>query len=159
MKTLFLRALALASLCATGSAVQPNILFIMTDQHSADAMSFRTGDRYIKTPALDRLAARGTYFSKAYTPNPLCMPARNSIFTGRLPHETRITDNSKITLDPTEFVTMGTYFARAGYQTAYFGKWHLAYNEAASPTHGFQTLDTGHIDADNARPRQHIYRP
>ncbi len=150
MKTLFLHTLILASFFASGSAAQPNILFIMTDQHSADAMSFRMGDRYIKTPALDRLAARGTYFSKAYTPNPLCMPARNSIFTGRLPHETKITDNSKITLDPTEFVTMGTYFARAGYQTAYFGKWHLAYNEAASPTHGFQTLDTGHIDADNA---------
>jgi choline-sulfatase len=150
MKNLILRAVTVAAMLATASAAQPNILFIMTDQQSADAMSCRMGDRYIKTPALDRLAARGTYFTKAYTPNPLCMPARNSIFTGRLPHETRVTDNSKITLDPAEFVTMGTYFARAGYQTAYFGKWHLAYDEAATPTHGFQTLDTGHIDADNA---------
>ncbi|MEI8090183.1 MAG: sulfatase-like hydrolase/transferase [Opitutaceae bacterium] len=150
MKILILRTLALTFLLASASAAQPNILFIMTDQQSADAMSCRMGDRYIKTPALDRLAARGTYFTKAYTPNPLCMPARNSIFTGRLPHETGVTDNSKTNLDPNEFVTMGTYFARAGYQTAYFGKWHLAYNEAATQTHGFETLDTGHIDADNA---------
>jgi hypothetical protein len=60
MKNFILRALSLASLLATASAAPPNILFIMTDQHSADAMSFRMGDRYIKTPALDRLAARGT---------------------------------------------------------------------------------------------------
>jgi len=131
-------------------AAPPNIVFIMTDQHSADALSCRMGDRYLKTPALDRLAARGTFFSRAYTPNPLCMPARNSIFTGRYPHETGITDNTKTTLNASEFVTMGTYFLQAGYQTAYFGKWHLAYNEGATKTHGFETLETGHIDAENA---------
>jgi len=150
MKNIFRATFFLTVILSATAATQPNILFIMTDQQSADAMSCRMGDRYIKTPALDRLAARGTYFTKAYTPNPLCMPARNSIFTGRLPHETRVTDNSKITLDPAEFVTMGTYFSRAGYQTAYFGKWHLAYDEDATKTHGFDTLNTGHIDADNA---------
>ena len=150
MKNIFRATFFLTVILSATAATQPNILFIMTDQQSADAMSCRMGDRYIKTPALDRLAARGTYFTKAYTPNPLCMPARNSIFTGRLPHETRVTDNSKITLDPAEFVTMGTYFSRAGYQTAYFGKWHLAYDEDATKTHGFGTLNTGHIDADNA---------
>jgi choline-sulfatase len=132
------------------TAAQPNILFIMTDQQSADAMSCRMGDGYLKTPALDSLAARGTFFSRAYTPNPLCIPARNSIFTGRYPHETGVTDNTKTTLNASEFVTMGTYFRRAGYQTAYFGKWHLAYNEARPDTHGFETLDSGHIDAENA---------
>ena len=135
---------------ALSSAAQPNIVFIMTDQHSADALSCRMGDRYLKTPALDRLAARGTFFSRAYTPNPLCMPARNSIFTGRYPHETGITDNTKTKLDASEFVSMGTHFLQAGYQTAYFGKWHLAYGEAATNTHGFETLETGHIDAENA---------
>jgi arylsulfatase A-like enzyme len=135
---------------ARSPAAPPNIVFIMTDQHSADALSCRMGDRYLKTPALDRLAARGTFFSRAYTPNPLCMPARNSIFTGRYPHETGITDNTKTTLNASEFVTMGTYFLQAGYQTAYFGKWHLAYNEGATKTHGFETLETGHIDAENA---------
>ncbi|MSU66437.1 MAG: DUF4976 domain-containing protein [Opitutus sp.] len=142
---------ALGALPATAAmAAPPNIVFIMTDQQSADAMSYRMGDRYLKTPALDRLAARSTSFTKAYTPNPLCMPARNSIFTGRYPHETGVTDNTPIALDAAEFVSMGTYFQRAGYQTAYFGKWHLAYPENQPAAHGFATLDTGHIDADNA---------
>jgi choline-sulfatase len=149
MKTI-LACLALAASLAVASATPPNIVFIMTDQHSADALSCRMGDRYLKTPALDRLAARGTFFSRAYTPNPLCMPARNSIFTGRYPHETGITDNTKTTLDAAEFVTMGTHFRQAGYRTAYFGKWHLAYDEGATKSHGFETLETGHIDAENA---------
>ncbi len=142
--------LAFLALLSASAAAPPNIVFIMTDQHSADALSCRMGDRYLKTPALDRLAARGTFFSRAYTPNPLCMPARNSIFTGRYPHETGVTDNTKTTLNARDFVTMGTYFLQAGYQTAYFGKWHLAYNEGATKTHGFETLETGHIDAENA---------
>ncbi len=142
--------LAFLAVLSASAAAPPNIVFIMTDQHSADALSCRMGDRYLKTPALDSLAARGTFFSRAYTPNPLCMPARNSIFTGRYPHETGITDNTKTTLDASTFVTMGTHFRQAGYQTAYFGKWHLAYDEAATKTHGFETLETGHIDAENA---------
>ncbi len=150
MKLFSQAGLAFVALFSLSSAAPPNIVFIMTDQHSADALSCRMGDRYLKTPALDRLAARGTFFSRAYTPNPLCMPARNSIFTGRYPHETGITDNTKTTLDASAFVTMGTYFRQAGYQTAYFGKWHLAYDEAATKTHGFETLKTGHIDAENA---------
>ena len=150
MKSLFAVPLTLAALLSALHAAPPNILFIMTDQQSADAMSCRMGDRYLKTPAMDRLAARGTVFSRSYSPNPLCMPARNSIFTGRYPHETGITDNTKVNLDPTEFVSMGTYFQRAGYRTAYFGKWHLAYDEGATKTHGFATLDTGHLDAENA---------
>jgi choline-sulfatase len=139
-----------AVFATVASAAPPNIVFIMTDQQSADAMSCRMGDRHLKTPALDRLAARGTLFTRAYSPNPLCMPARNSIFTGRYPHETGVTDNTKVTLDAAEFVTMGTYFQRAGYQTAYFGKWHLAYDEKATKTHGFETLESGHLDADSA---------
>jgi len=135
---------------SAATAAPPNVVFIMTDQQSADALSCRMGDRYLKTPALDRLAARGTFFSRAYSPNPLCMPARNSIFTGRYPHETGVTDNTKTTLDAAEFVSMGTYFLHAGYQTAYFGKWHLAYDEGAAAAHGFETLSTGHMDADSA---------
>lgn len=131
-------------------AAPPNIVFIMTDQHSADALSCRMGDRWLKTPALDALAARGTFFSRAYAANPLCMPARNSIFTGRYPHETGVTDNTKATLDPVEFVNMGTYLRHIGYQTAYFGKWHLAYDEKKPATHGFETLRTGHLDTENA---------
>jgi arylsulfatase A-like enzyme len=71
----------------------PNILLIMTDQQSADAMSCRMGNRYIRTPAMDELAARGISFTRAYTPNPLCVPARTSIFTGQPPHVTGFQTN------------------------------------------------------------------
>lgn len=61
----------------------PNILFIMTDQQSDDALSCRMGERFLKTPALDGLAARGTLFTRAYAANPLCVPSRTAMFTGR----------------------------------------------------------------------------
>ncbi len=76
------------------STKRPNIVFIMTDQQFADAMSCRMGSDHLHTPAMDRLAVRGMLFSRAYSPNPLCMPARNSIFTGRYAHETGVSKNA-----------------------------------------------------------------
>ena len=138
-----------------GAAPPPtNVLFIITDQQMADAMSFRMGNRCLNTPALDQLAARGTYFSRAYAPNPLCMPARNSIITGRFPHETGVTDNTQMytgeTLDPAQFPTMGTYFRRGGYRTAYFGKWHLCYDGDDTEAHGFELCDRQQRDTVTA---------
>src|SRR5438067_12505067 len=92
--------LFLIAAAAATFAAPPNVMVIITDQQSADAMSCRMGDRYLKTPALDRLAARGTYFTRAYAANPLCMPSRNAMFTGRYPHETKVTDNTPTALDP-----------------------------------------------------------
>jgi arylsulfatase A-like enzyme len=62
---------------------RPNILFIMTDQQFGDAMSCRMGKQYLSTPVMDDLAAGGMLFTRAYSANPLCMPLRNSLFTGR----------------------------------------------------------------------------
>jgi len=118
---------------------RPNVLFIMTDQQFADVMSCRMGKTWINTPALDALAAGGALFSRAYSPNPLCMPMRASAFTGRYPHETGVTHNSAAGTNPQEFVCMGTYFRQAGYQTAYFGKWHLFFPVAKVDSHGFET--------------------
>lgn len=139
------------------AARAPNVLFIMTDQQIADGMSFRMGREYLRTPALDRLAARGTYFTRAYAANPLCMPSRNSILTGRYPHETGITDNmpmySGFRLDLEKFPLLGTYFQSAGYRTGYFGKWHLCADPKAPAAHGFERIDVRQKDsvtADNA---------
>ena len=107
---------------------KPNIVFIMTDQQFGDAMSCRMGAQYLHTPAMDGLAQNGMLFTRAYAANPICMPSRNSIFTGRYPHETGITKNAGAQLDPAEFVDMGTYFRQAGYQTAYYGKRHLLFD-------------------------------
>ena len=131
-----LLVVGIASLLAASArlavaADRPNILFIMTDQQSADVMSCRMGNQYIHTPAMDSLAKTGTVFTRAYSPNPLCMPARNSIFTGRYPHETGVTKNGRPEggrLAP-EFVCMGTYLREAGYTTAYSGKWHICKSE------------------------------
>jgi len=122
---------------------RPNVLFIITDQQSADVMSCRMGKKFIDTPAMDSLAANGMLFTRAYSSNPLCMPLRNSLFTGRYPHETGVTMNGRPpggSLAP-EFVSMGTYFRDAGYETAYSGKWHLCFNEKDPKTHGFTILD------------------
>ncbi len=116
---------------------RPNVLFIMTDQQFADIMSCRMGTKYINTPAMDSLAKDGTLFTDAYTANPLCMPARNSIFTGRYPHETGCQKNGKGKLDPAEFANMGTYFKNAGYDTGYVGKWHKWYKSKDKKSHGF----------------------
>jgi len=116
---------------------KPNVLFIMTDQQFADIMSCRMGTKYINTPAMDSLAKDGMLFTEAYSPNPLCMPARNSIFTGRYPHETGCQKNSKGKLDPAEFPNMGTYFKNAGYDTGYIGKWHKWYSSKDTQSHGF----------------------
>ncbi|HRE82222.1 MAG TPA: sulfatase-like hydrolase/transferase [Opitutaceae bacterium] len=136
------------------AAKSPNILFIMTDQQIADGLSARMGREHLHTPALDQLMARGTYFTRAYAPNPLCMPARNSIFTGRFPHETGVTDNAPMQtgerLDPKAFPLLGSYFQKAGYRTGYFGKWHLCYDASQSDIHGFEQIDVQQKDTVTA---------
>jgi len=129
---------------ATATRDRPNILFIMTDQQFGDAMSCRMGSKWLSTPAMDSLAANGTLFANAYSPNPLCMPARNSIFTGRYPHETGVTKNARAKIDTEEFLNMGNYFRRAGYETAYFGKWHLCFDQKDKNAHGFETAQCLH---------------
>jgi choline-sulfatase len=127
----------------------PNILMIMTDQQSADIMSCRMGDRYLRTPHMDSLAATGRVFSRAYCANPLCAPSRTSLFSGRYPTETRIETNGSAqvwadykvennTLDVERFPLMGTIFKRAGYATGYFGKLHIPLPEGAQ--HGFDVM-------------------
>ncbi len=132
------------------SPTKPNVLFIITDQQFADAMSCRMGKQFLNTPAMDRLAQTGMLFTRAYSSNPLCMPFRNSVFTGRYPHETGVTQNAspKGGLDPKEFVCLGTYFRNAGYDTAYSGKWHLCYPVKNLQAHGFEIV-TSQVKGDH----------
>lgn len=71
----------------------PNLLVILSDQHQARAMSCE-GHQVAKTPNLDRLAERGTRFTNAYTPCPICVPARAAFATGRYVHDVRLWDNA-----------------------------------------------------------------
>ncbi len=127
---------------------QVNVLIIMTDQQYADAMSCVMGDQYLHTPNMDRLAENGVRFTKAYSPDPLCKPMRSSMMTGRFPHQTGVLSNGKTKIDPSENVFLGRIFKDAGYQTAYFGKWHVAFDEKQKAVHGFDIFmgDTGRLD-------------
>jgi arylsulfatase A-like enzyme len=134
----------------TAAARQPNILIVMTDQQFADAMSCRIGQRYIRTPAMDSLAATGTLFSRAYCPNPICVPSRTSMFTGRHSSETGVLTNDLTPIDPQRFPMMGSIFQRAGYATAYTGKWHVPYPERDPSVHGFRILPRERGSRDDA---------
>jgi len=70
-----------------------NLVFIISDEHQARALSC-AGHSIVKTPNIDRLAARGTRFTAAYTPCPICVPARASLATGRYVHDIRYWDNA-----------------------------------------------------------------
>jgi arylsulfatase A-like enzyme len=142
----FLQAAAGAALAAD----RPNILLILTDQQSADAMSCRMGDRYLRTPNMDSLARSGRLFTRAYCANPLCIPSRTSLFTGRYPPQTGIQTNERAELDVQRFPVLGSIFQRAGYKTAYFGKWHLPVPEARTDLHGFEVRVRGQRDVATA---------
>lgn len=131
----------------------PNIILLITDQQSAEALSCRQGDRYLRTPHMDSLAARGTFFTRAYAANPICIPSRTSMFTGRYPHETGIQNNDRVPFDVRAFPTMGTYFRQAGYDTGYVGKWHILTPIEESATSGFDyTANIKNNGADAATP-------
>ncbi|MGN6164502.1 MAG: sulfatase family protein [Flavisolibacter sp.] len=119
----------------------PNIIVIMTDEQSTNAMSYSLGKQWLNTPAMDQLASEGVVFNHAYAADPICVPSRNSLITGRFPHQINVlsNDDQRREGDGNPVATLGTYFKNAGYQTAYFGKWHLNYDPAKKETHGFET--------------------
>ena len=100
----------------------PNILFIMTDQHRWDCVG-ANGNRLIKTPNLDRLAAGGANFTHAFVQAPVCVPSRVSFFTGRYPH----THRNRVNYTPLSRseTLLQARLKAAGYTTASVGKLHL----------------------------------
>jgi choline-sulfatase len=107
---------------------RPNILFIMTDQQHAGMMSCM-GNQWLKTPAMDRLAASGIRFDRAYASNPVCVPSRFSLQTGLMPSVIGMGQNEdSAEVSVTEAMveqSLGRLFQKAGYETAYGGKVHL----------------------------------
>lgn len=119
-----MKAGAAVSRAAAGDS-RPNILLLITDQQSWKMMSC-AGNRWLKTPAMDALAASGIRFELAYATNPVCGPARFSLETGRMPRAVNIDDNWDV-LDsavPASIVEtgLGPLFHAAGYDAAYGGK-------------------------------------
>jgi len=104
---------------------RPNVLFIISDQWSPLASDLAGTNRMLHTPAGDSLAASGARFANAYCTFPLCSPSRVSLFSGRMPHETGVSNNvgGSVNLPP-HSPALGELFAGAGYATGYFGKEH-----------------------------------
>ena len=100
-----------------------NIVYIMTDDHTAQMMSCYD-NRYVETPNLDRIAADGVKFVNSYVANSISGPSRACMLTGKHSHKNGFTNNEHGVFDGSQ-QTMPKLLQKVGYQTAIIGKWHL----------------------------------
>jgi choline-sulfatase len=154
-KYLFALNLAVFFLSHVGHAqnkTRPNILIIITDQQTADAMS-NAGNKDLNTPAMDKLAANGVRFANAYCAQPLCSPSRSSMMCGKMPFQTGFIANApeKDGQWPDSLQMMGSIFKHGGYKTGYVGKWHLPVPTTKISQHGFDYIEnTSFLDYNDA---------
>jgi len=101
---------------------RPNILYLLTDQQTLNALSC-VGNPWLHTPNLDKLAARGVRFERSWCSSPICTPARATLFTGLTPHQA----GANYLHEPLKpgVRTLGERLGEAGYDCTYTGKWHV----------------------------------
>ena len=117
---------------------KPNFIFVIADDQRWDAMGVvqkEHGDKarypWFETPNMDRLAAEGVRFRNAFITHSICSPGRAGFLTGQYTHKNGIMDNN--TPFPVNSITHATLLRDAGYQTAYFGKWHMGPQKGQRP--------------------------
>ncbi len=131
-------------------STRPDVIIVLTDQQRADAFG-AGGALDVRTPVMDRLAREGVVFTRAFAATPQCSPSRAALLTGLYPHRTGVMGNTvaRPNAPPPEGMsaaldrslpTLGRVFQSAGYETAYFGKWHLGGTPGG---YGFEVHDAG----------------
>lgn len=134
---------------------RPNILFITTDMQRRDTLGCY-GNRHIQTPNLDALASSGVRFTNAFVNNPVCMPSRASLFTGKVPSAHGVRWNTGGIAD--HEVTVTKRLHDAGYQTAAIGKMHWGKTGADFGLDFVNVLDGEGMSVGGAGPtyREHL---
>ncbi len=110
-----------------------NVVFILSDDHRYDAMSFMN-HQFAQTPHMDAMASNGVHLKNAFVTTSLCSPSRASILTGLYTFRHRVIDNNRLVPKGTIFFPQ--YLRKAGYATAYIGKWHMG-GASDEPRPGF----------------------
>jgi N-acetylglucosamine-6-sulfatase len=121
-------------LARVSGAKPRNVIFILVDDHRYDAMGFLHGQAFLETPQMDALARNGVHLKNAFVTTALCSPSRASILTGVYAHQHRVVDNNN-PVSP-DLVFFPQYLQKAGYETAFIGKWHMG-GESDDPQRGF----------------------
>ena len=155
-------SIAMLSLAALPSFSQqkPNVVFIITDQQSYNMLS-SYGNKWVKTPNIDKISEQGTRFDNTYCANPLSMPSRFALLTGHFSSEVgEKTNGHKFNKEKAAEIShadgLGFLFQNAGYRTLYSGKTHLmGENEADDfgfEMHGLNPYEGPAIYAEKVLP-------
>ncbi len=132
LATLLLAPALVADQPSAAGPAPPNIVLIVVDDLRFDDIG-AAGHPFVKTPNIDRLAREGARFLNAFATTPLCSPSRANILTGLYAHRHGIVDNTDRSAASHALVTFPQGLKRAGYETAFIGKWHMGNDETRRP--------------------------
>lgn len=122
----------LVAACGAVPQDRPNIVFVLVDDLRYDALGC-AGHPFVKTPNIDRLAREGARFKNAFVTTPLCSPSRGSFLTGRYVRAHGVKGNGDNNALSHQLATFPRLLHDAGYETAYFGKWHMGNDDMPRP--------------------------
>ncbi|MEO8399969.1 MAG: sulfatase, partial [Ignavibacteriaceae bacterium] len=111
-----------------------SVIFILSDDHRFDFMSFIGKPKFLQTPNMDRMANEGAHIENAFVTTSLCSPSRASILTGQFSHKHGVVDNDSPI--PEHNIFFPEYLQKLGYETGFMGKWHMG-QDTDEPRKGF----------------------